>query len=564
MKDVELCPKVILHTKDKIDFTDTEKRLLCGDPNDPAYKMIPGYQAKFSMEAFLQSRGYSRPDFKYEGDILHAYSQDKTRLSSVTALTDTGNNSKELADSIYSHNRKESLTPQLLDSLENEAKKVLRDKGYPCVKVSSLANSDTGNVALTATNLERFNYGEIPREEIEGVDGRALARFYPFKPEDSFTESGLTLAEKRYLRAGVVQGTFFQESCDVEHHEFHLNQEFIVGPPRTVRFGVGASTEVGPMARIKWSNQRYGSMASLLEASLQVSLKDQTMKFSADQYLWANSPRTSLVSELSFSRHDLSDYLENVSQLKSRLQRTHDTVNRLWTWNIGPDFMIGSYKTDLNSSLQNYKGIALQGTLESKTHEYELYDFHPESGNVTVFNFDYRDPNVGFNERLLKMDLSYLRLFDLGHWGQGSGIFGLRLNAGTTAVSSDVGLTYLPPSVKFYGGGSDDLRGFKLSTLPDNGGAGALTKLGAKVELRKTHFIDEHFESFGFIDSAFFGEESWKVDSRLWYSPGVGVRWISPIGLIQTYVARSLSTQSKNGVSSDEGFFFYLGIGGIF
>src|SRR5690606_12868003 len=113
-------------------------------------------------------------------------------------------------------------------------------------------------------------------------------------------------------------------------------------------------------------------------------------------------------------------------------------------------------------------------------------------------------------------------------WGRGQAVGGVRFNLATTSVEQGTELDALPPSVKFYGGGSDDIRGFPLRALPENNGRGALSKLSAKFELRKTHFIRPALEAVVFFDAGIFGQESWSLDPKLYESPGIGLRWLSP------------------------------------
>lgn len=567
-QELQLCPNVLIHSDEKLDFSETEKQFICGDPESIAYKIVPIYQAKFSMQGFLQSRGFSHPKFVYEGEKLTVFTEEKTRLGEVKVVSEE--NSKEIIDTksiekeIYRHHKKEILTPKLLDKIESRAKSLLRDKGYPCVKVSSAVDSQTGVLTITLNDLVSFNFGEVKKEPIEGVNEKALERFYSFKANESFKEHELLLTEKRFLRQGIVAANFFEESCNLPENSFSLHHKFITGPPHTVRFGVGASTELGPMARAKWTNQRYGEMASLLEANIQASFKNQSINLLVDKYFWEDSPRRSLNTELSYERNDQNTFLETMGTLKPHLKWTRDTENRFWLWSVGPSLIAGSFKTDNNSDRRTFKTGAIEGRLESNTHIYETFDTHPEEGEFYKFDFDFRHPSLGFSDPLLKLDLTYLRFLWLGNLGKGNAIMGLRLNTQTTWVPNDVNSTTLPPSVKFYGGGSDDIRGFKLNSIPDTNGLGALTKMSAKLELRRTNFFKESLESFIFLDTGFFGDQSWKVDSRIWYSPGAGVRWLSPIGLVQTFVARGLSNKSSTHFDQDSGNFFYLGLGGVF
>jgi outer membrane translocation and assembly module TamA len=560
-KSDKLCPKIYIHSKDEFELTDTEKRLICGDAEVDAYKVIPSYQASYILTGLLQSRGYSQPRFEYEGDLLHVYPESQSHVKHVIVLSDNDADNEMIAAEIMRKYGEEIITPKLLDAIEAESLTLLRNNTYPCAKVTSIVDASVETVTIKLTGLESFTFGIIEKEEINGVYSEALDRFYPFIAADFFTEKKLNLAEKRFLRSGVVQGTYFQEKCDLKNKTFTLAQQFIPGTSRTIRLGIGATTEVGPMMRARWSNQRSGNMASLLEATLQVSFKNQYFSFTSDRYLWRETPRQSLLTTFEIERDDQATYLETKMTLRPHLKWTRDGTSRLWTWSTGPTLIYGTYSTNADDSdTKRVKTGAIEGMIQTQSHAYEFFDLHPEAGDFLQFNFDFRHPSMGFQDPLLKLDLSYLSLVRIGNLGKGSAIGGIRLNSSTTWVPDEVTLSSLPPSVKFYGGGSDDIRGFRLSTLPDNNGLGALTKLSLKFEFRKTYVFIPTIESFTFVDTTYFGFRPWEVENRIWYSPGTGLRWLSPIGILQGYVARGLSNQEIK----DNGNYFYLGLGGVF
>lgn len=560
-KSDKLCPKIFIHSNDEFKLSETESRLICGDSEVDAYKVIPSYQASYMLTGLLQSRGYSQPRFEYVDDLLHVYPEKKSYLKQVIVISDNEADNKLVEAEVMRHYEDEIITPKLLDEIEAKALTILRNNTYPCAKISSTVDASVETVTIALNGLEPFQYGVVPREEIPGVYTEALDRFYPFVATDYFSENKLTLTEKRFLRSGIVQGTYFQEKCDLENKKFSLIQQFIPGTSKTVRLGIGASTEVGPMIRAKWSNQRSGNMASLIEANLQMSFKNQYFIFSSDRFMWREAPRRSLLTTFELERDDQTTYEETTASLKPHLKWTSDTSSRQWIWTTGPTLIVGSFIDNANNAdTKRIKTGALEGMLRTQSHTYEIFDLHPEDGDFMQFNFDFRHPSLGFVDPLLKLDLSYLRLMRLGNLGKGSAIGGIRVNTSTTWVPDDVPLDTLPPSVKYYGGGSDDVRGFKLSTLPDSNGLGALTKFSVKFEFRKTHVFIPTIESFTFVDTAYFGFRPWELESRLWYSPGTGLRWLSPIGIVQGYIARALSNEGVR----DDGNFLYLGLGGVF
>lgn len=556
----EVCPDIFIADKTEISFTKTEKKLVCGDRETEAYQKIPFYQAQFFLKGFLQSRSYLNPKFEVQDNILIIYPGDIAYLKNISAFHENGQREKKLEKEVKRRLGGYELNPSLLNRIESETNKFLRHVGYPCPKVESEVDIESNDVKMRLLDLNKQAFGEITKQEIPGLNPNALDRYYPFKSQDRFDGDLLDLTEKRLLRSETVQGSYFLESCKDHGKSFSLSQYYLLGPPRTLRFGAGASTEVGPMARIRWANNRLGPMASFLGANLQASFRTQSLVITSDSYLWENHPRTSLFSELEIKRESQQEYEELTYKVKSLGKWTTESLNRFWEYAIGPALEAGSYHSQTLSSTRSYATGALVGGVKWISHNYELFDIHPEEGDTFLFYFNYRNRSLGFTEELLRLDSSYAKLFKLSNSGRGDFIFGLRVNAGTSWTNDQVQLKDLPPSMKFYGGGSDDVRGFYLQTLPKNDGAGALTKLGTKLEVRRTRFLFEPVEAFVFFDGAYFGDKSWNTSPRFWHSPGIGLRWLSPIGLVQAFGARSLVTAP----SEDMGNLFYLGLGGTF
>lgn len=557
----KICPTVELHFDDeKFKLTETEKLLVCGDPKSNSYKNIPAYQASYFFTAFLQSRGYLNPRFETVNNVLQVHTGPIRHLKKLQVDSKIKKERRAVKKELKRRYRGEILNPNLLDAIKKRSEKVVGERGYPCADTELFANADLQKVVVSLNEGNHYKFGEVKKEKIKGLRDNALDRYYPYKAKDTYNEKLLKLNEKRLLRAEVLQGTYYLNNCAAEMDEFQLAQYFIVGPPRTIRFGIGASTELGLMTRIRWSNNRYKSMASILALNAQASFRSQSLNASADSFFWKDRPRRSLFTLFEISRQSQIDYEQSLLSLKPHMKWTYDWPRYHQTYTLGPTYEASSYRAKSNPDTKNYSAININGSTELMSHAYEFFDFHPQDGSVFGFSFDFRHPDLGFSDPLLMLIGTYSELAELGFWGKGTIIGALRLNAGTTWVSDDVTLKSLPPSVKFYGGGSDDVRGFLLNTLPDNNGLGALTKVELKLEVRRTYVVIETLEIFGFLDNALFGSKSWGTEPRLWYSPGVGLRWLSPLGIAQAYASRGFASKPYE----DFGNFYYAGIGGTF
>jgi hypothetical protein len=252
-----LCPELIIHTDEEIQLSDTELRMICGDPKVQAYQKIPPYQAQIFMTGFLQSRGYLLPEYKITNGVLHVHPGGVSRIEIITISTGEEEERKYLNREIHRQFRDKVLNPGTLDNIESDGLSLVRRRGFPCAKIDTEANALDGSVTLKYEHLKFFNFGDVVEEEIEDLDQNALKRFYPFTADDPFNEMLLNLTEKRMLRSEVVSGTYFLERCSLDGQKFSLYQHFILGPPRSIRYGVGANTEMGPMARVRWSNNRF-------------------------------------------------------------------------------------------------------------------------------------------------------------------------------------------------------------------------------------------------------------------------------------------------------------------
>lgn len=551
------CSQLKILSAKEIDFSTTEHRLICGDPENPAYEVVPFFQVKFLLTGILQSRGFLQPTFEVKKTELYVQTGPAFYLENFeivgVATADVADNLKRQIERFYGDSL---LTPKLLDSIQGYSKTFLMNRGFACVAVTSEMIIAENQVRLLVTNLKPYLFGEIQVDQVEGLRHETFLRYRPFKKNYFFRQELVDLYEKRILRAGIVQGTYFASNC--EEDQLTLTQSFVMGPPRVFRFGIGANTEVGPIARVRWTHQRYGDLASRLDASVQTSFREQTLTLTADSYLTPNIPRLSLLSQIELNREKVSDFEEVVFKMRPHASYSHDTTNAYWSFLFGPTLLSGYYRIDQQKQKFNQTSGILEGGVRRTSHNYELYDLHPEAGSEIDLSFDFRHPSFGFQDRLLKLDFSWIGLNRLAESGRGHFIGGLKLVAGTVIIPRDFAFESLPPSVKYYGGGSEDLRGFKLKSVPFNDGAGALTKVLIKSEIRRTAFFHDALESVAFVDIARFGQHTAELEPRLYYSPGLGLRWQSPIGIVQTYVSKSLLSKPRE----DQGYLFFLGFGG--
>src|SRR5262249_36020201 len=117
-----------------------------------------------------------------------------------------------------------------------------------------------------------------------------------------------------------------------------------------------------------------------------------------------------------------------------------------------------------------------------------------------------------------------LRDYDPPLW-----VFGARFGARTVVTGE--GRDALPPNIRQYLGGSADLRGFGRQELPSE--IGAMTSAFVSFEARLVETLPASLEPFFFVDLGKAGSRPFELDEPLYVSPGIGVRWASPIGVVR-------------------------------
>jgi outer membrane translocation and assembly module TamA len=543
-----LCPDLV-EVKGRFEppLSEPERRWVCGDPKSPPYERIPRYQAGVHMQAFLQQRGYVRARTQVKGDRLEVHPGEATKARSIKLSPEDPELQKQLEDYLG-----EAVTPVLLNALEKATLRSLREAGYPCATVTS--RSYDADIEVSINRGSKRVFGHLQLDEIKGVYPEALRRFRPFEPEDVFDVRGLELYERRLSRQELIQGTYFQESCAQPAAEADfIRQSFLVGLPRTLRFGLGVTTEAGPILQGSWRHHRFAAMASPVLSSANLSYREQSLASTADLYLWRGFEWFSLSPSWRLTRTYTSEVtgIENLLSLDAK--HLWDLSGLRLTLAAGPAFSVEWFKTDLNPAYSRVSSAALRFWADLRSHAFEWFNAHPQDGWQLKLDVDYRDPRFGFLDRFLRTQADARVLRDMGVCGDGRCVVGLRA-ALSSAWADELSLVRVPPSLKSFLGGYGNLRGYGLRSLPRNEGQGSLSSVVAGAELRGVSLFAPSWEPYVFFDAGRAGSVALQLEDEIYWASGLGLRWLSPLGLIQGYLSRN----------AESDFYFYAGLGGEF
>ena len=539
-KVTELC-HIRLEGPEKISFGKTEQQWLCGDPGTPAWKEIPIPQKRLWLKTFLQARGYLRPTITEQNGTVVVEVGRKTLVERFTVEGAPKNWD-------WSKRRKVKgapLDPSKLDESTTWAKRALQFRGYPCPKVEASAFLDTNELLLKVTPGPAQTFGPVSSLSSSDMDPRILERFTAFRSEDDFDIRLLELTSDRILREDLYLSTFYDVVCDADQRA-HIVRRFVPAAPRLLTFGVGFDTENGPIARARWQRTRLTKKADALEASTLLSFREQQAE-TTYRYHFPKDPGSSLEFDpkISFDRVNEAQYETITYKVSPALANAFEHQTSQTSARLGPEFRRTLTKRGPGPAQED--SMRLAGDFSFQSHLFEYYSGEPQEGYRVGFNVWGQWEGALAKQTIYQFLLKQEALWNLGHFDPPLFVLGWRGEIGSYFFRSQNPQTdELTVNERYFLGGDDDIRGFGRKKLPGTG-FGYLTVLYQGLELRVVDWLPWQVQPFLFFDLAKGGAQAEHLDSPLYYAPGLGVRWSSPVGTLRLSLARGFATELAAG-----------------
>jgi len=497
-------------------------------------------QAKIDIESALAPLGYYNPDIKStltkEGEIFNAtYTVEKGPPVIVKSVdievTGPGKNSKSFltATAKFPLSNGDILDQSLYEQGKKQLVFTALGEGFLDVvftKKALLINRETNfaDVQLVLETGQQYLFGEISSDQ-QVLDQDLLYRYLPFKTGDPYNPAKLFELQSVFYRTDYFSRVLvLGQTAEAQDNQVPVKIELT--PPKHLNkysLGVGYATDTGVRGKIDWSNRLLNSKGHKISGSLQLAERENLVSLRYDIPL-ANPRYNKLVQRLTYQDREWDD-----------------TDTQLFTAAV----------------LREYSGprFTLTGGLEYRD---EVYDIGNTSGDSrllvpslsagAVFADDVLNTKNG-----LQTSVSLLGAFDgpisdatflqgkingkaiitpIEKWrvlGRGS--------LGTTLVDS---IDSLPPSLRFYTGGDNSIRGYKYKSIGTEDSAGKV--IGGRylvvgsIELER--IITEYWSLAAFWDAGTATD-----DLSLDFSQGVGggIRFRLPFGQIRLDMASAIT-----------------------
>lgn len=293
--------------------------------------------------------------------------------------------------------------------------------------------------------------------------------------------------------------------------------------------GVGASTDTGLRFRAGFRNNRLNSRGHRIISDLGVSPVVQGI--TAEYRIPLRDPRREWFSITGAASNEETDTFDNeVQRLGLRwTESISDTWLRTYSLDASNEsFVIGE---DVDTSRFIVPGIAFDQKIADR-------DVFPAYGRRLGAEIRGTDEAIGSST-------SYVQATVWARWIRSFGSKNrvlARVNAGVTE-SAD--FNELPPSIRFFAGGDQSVRGYDYESLgprdSDGNVIGGENLLVASLEYER-HLRGNYFGAL-FVDAgnAFDGTD---FDPEV--GAGLGLKWRSPLGPIRLYLGYPVSADDQN------------------
>jgi len=420
------------------------------------------------------------------------------------------------------------------DALKRHLSDLARDRGYASgaflqSRLDIYPAELAADIVLHFESGPRYAFGEITLDQ--EVLGDLFVRSYiDFRPGDPYLNrqlSGLyvALSDSGYFETVDVRPM----QADHDRRRIPVTVRLTAAPRRLISYGVGFSSDTGPRVRFGRNNRRWNDRGHQFGTNAQLS--PVISEFTVNYRFPYGDPRFEWVSFDAGAKREKTDTSESKS-LELGARRVLENPGG-WTRTqmlnaAVEDFEVGDQvgRSRLLMPGMEWSRIRADNTLR------------PRRGSKLAVEIRAAADALGSDTSFFQTVAEGRLIRPLAERSR----FLLRAKLGVTWEDS---FNNLPPSVRFFAGGDDSVRGYGFETLgPRNekgeviGGSSLVT-----ASFEYEYSLRPRWSVAFFIDSgnAFDGTDS---DAKT--GAGFGARWQSPLGPIRFDLASPLDDPTRS------------------
>lgn len=385
------------------------------------------------------------------------------------------------------------------------------------------------DVTLHFTSGPRYRLGEIRQNQ--GFMNPEIVLAYldlevgAFYDADDLARAYRDLSDSAYFS----QIEILPDVANAE--DAQVPMQILLQPGTRIEYtvGVGASTDLGPRFRAGFRNNRINQRGHRLIADLATSTVLQGL--TTEYRIPLKDPRREWFSVTGAYSDEETDTFNN--QIERLGVRWTKAMSEVWLRTLSVDANRESFA--VGEDVETSRSIVPAITFDQKRSDRDIF---PRRGRRLGAELSGTDKSIGST-------MSYVQVTAWMRWlhsfGDRTRLLA-RLNAGFTK-SDD--FSELPPSVRFFAGGDESVRGFDYESLGPTDAAGQVVGgdnlLVASIEYER-HLKGNYYGAV-FVDA---GNAFNNTDFKAEVGAGIGIKWRSPLGPIRLYLGYPVSQSDQS------------------
>jgi translocation and assembly module TamA len=408
------------------------------------------------------------------------------------------------------------------------------DRGYfesrfESARIDIFPDEEAADVTLNFQSGPRYRFGAISIQQ-DFLDPEFVSRYIRLEPGTPYSSAELSSIQQDLNATGYF--STIEMRPEVQPNETH---EVPVGirlsPAKRINYGIGAgfSTDTGPRFRAEFENRRLNRRGHQLGGDLLVSKVVSEISGSYRRPL--KNPDVEWLSFSAGVQFEDTD-TANSDQLNIGVKRA-TKLARDW---IRTEAVNLEFERFTVGQVQDDSRLLVPSLGFSRKRADQ--PINPRQGHYLGFELRGASDTLGSTTSFLQFTATGKLVRPMGTNGR----LLVRASAGTTINES---LVDLPPSVRFFAGGIDSVRGYGYETLGPEDAQGIVTG-GSHVVTASVEYdriLRGNFLWAAFVDAGNAFDDG-NLNMRV--GAGIGLKWRSPIGPLRIYLAHPVNFAERS------------------
>lgn len=383
------------------------------------------------------------------------------------------------------------------------------------------------DIDLVYDSGPRYSLGKVSFSGDAPFDDDLLRRMVPFKENTPYDSELIAELNQAMQTSGYFDGVRVDATPTAAvRQEIPVTVQLETRKPRTMGLGLGYSTDVGPRGKANWTRHWVNPQGHSYGIESELSAPRQNVG------LWYDIPLDPpLTDKLRFAggyQYEEIAGTDTLSKLLTVGPEWHSKLPSGWERVISLKWQREEYRLGDDSGLST---LLMPGVSYSYLRSDNRID--PHNGYRLQFDAQVAKEGLMSDSNLLHGNVLLKGLTTL--WDNHR--FLARVQFGGNATN---GYKSIPPSLRFFAGGDQSVRGYDYQTLSPENSDG--DRIGGRYmvagSLEYQYSIAEKWRVATFVDQ---GNSFDKLElPSLKTGVGIGVRWVSPVGPLRLDLAHAL------------------------